>query len=230
MKLKTTILCALLFSATYSQADIITDTVVDGKSISSIELSQQQAEFAKLKNMDLSDPNFIPSDYFKPENKDLYHINLPFDGTTHLIANNRGPLDSNFKKSIEYTTLNYTNTYTNCRSGQSITRQLIDDFQTKYKENQEQLNFYLRSISDGFYSDGDLLSIEMLLRSEFEAYRCVYMNAAINIVEQQDYVSQVKQNLDTIQKRNYILRNTFDILRYIYLGMPSDEIIKNRIF
>lgn len=227
---KLSIITALLGTSLFAKADIITDSVQGGDSKLSIKLDEQQKESEKIKSMDLTDPNFNPSDYFSVKNKDLYKFNLPVNGGVYPISPRVDDLNSHQIKSIEKINEYYSNVVSNCRGGQSINRSVIDSFNDEYAKNQSSIGIILENVTKGYYSDNNLLSIELLLRSQLDAYRCVYLNAAVNLVEQQDYVTQVNENINTLQKRNFVLRNTFDTIRYIYLELPIDQIIKNRIY
>lgn len=229
--LKLSIITALLSASLFSHADIITNDVNNGQSSKlSIQLDDQQKESEKIKKMDLTDPNFNPSEFFNIKNKDLYKINLPVNGGVYPISPKINDLSSQDVRLIEQINEYYSNIITNCRGGQVINRSVIDNFNDKYNKNRSDINLILENVTKGYYSDNDLLSIELLLRSQLDAYRCIYLNAAVNIVEQQDYVTQVNENIKTLQKRNFVLRNTFNTIRYIYLDIPIDKIIKNQIY
>lgn len=228
---KLSIVAALLTMPLFSQADIITNDVNNGQSSKlSIQLDDQQKESEKIKKMDLTDPNFNPSEFFNVKNKDLYKINLPVNGGVYPISPKINDLSSQDVRLIEQINEYYSNIIANCRGGQVINRSVIDNFNDKYNKNRSDINLILENVTKGYYSDNDLLSIELLLRSQLDAYRCIYLNAAVNIVEQQDYVTQVNENIKTLQKRNFVLRNTFNTIRYIYLDIPIDQIIKNQIY
>lgn len=229
-KLKLSLLTILLGVSSATYADIITDTVSNGSSKQSIQKNDDQINDDKIKNINLLDPNFNPADVFNVENKDQYKLNIRVAGRTDTIKPHTGSMQPSLITSLETSTEYYANIISNCRNGQAIFRKVLDDFEQKYQQNQSILDMALGQIAEGKYSDNNLLSVEMMLRSELEAYRCVYMNAAINIVEKQSYIDQINKNIETLQKRNYVLRNTFDSIRYLFLDINSDKIIKDRIF
>lgn len=229
-KFKPSILASMIALSSFAYADIITDTVSNGHSNSSIQKTEEQIDAEKIKNIDLFNPNFNPAEYFTHKASNKFNLNLKVFGRKVTIKPHATHLSPQDIKDLESATEQYAQVISNCKNGQAVFREVLNQFEDKYNKNQNLLNRILESVAEGKYSDSNLLSIELLLRSEIEAYRCVYMNAAINIVEKQKYIDQVNENINNLQKRNYALRNTFDSIRYLYLDLSEDKILKDRIY